>query len=96
MAHPVTIESVMEAIKETAPDTVKSVTWEFPGFISIMFNNNDQISFGESLDYAEGYSWQIDNEGGEFGTDSFGNFPTARDVACQLWMQFYRVTRKVG
>lgn len=88
MTHPVTIESVMEAIKETAPKEVISVTWEFPGFVSIMFENSDQISFGESLDYEEGYSWQIDNEGGEFGTDSFGNYATAREVAEELWNQF--------
>lgn len=93
MAHPVTIESVMEAIKETAPDTVKSVTWEFPGFVSVMFENNDQISFGEHLDQADGYSWQADDEEGCFASDSFGNFPTAREVADFLWIQFTNTKR---
>ena len=88
MARTVSIESIVEAIKKTAPDSVKSVTWKFPGYISIMFNNNDEISFGEHLDQEDGYSWQADNDGGCFTLGEFDNLPTAKEVADQLWIQF--------
>jgi len=94
MARTVSIESVIEAIKETAPDSVKSVTWEFPGYVSVVFNNNDEISFGEHLDQEDGYSWQADNLGGCFADSEFGNFPTAKEVADQLWSQFALVGTK--
>jgi hypothetical protein len=82
------LETIIPEIQRFAPATVKSCTFEFPGYISIMFEDGHDISFGDSLSDDTGYTWQEAIEGLEVDNGLFDELPTAEDIAIELWTQY--------
>jgi hypothetical protein len=88
----VSIESVLEQITATAPESV-SVTWNFPGYISITSKDGAEICFGESLDDETGYSWNaMDFEGRETGCGYFEDLGTTEAIVTEFWSQTSKVS----
>lgn len=83
--HP--IHLVMHRIKVTAPAGSK-VTWQYPGYISIVLENGTEIAFGESLESDGAYSWNTyDLEGNSNFCDSFADPKDLDAIATTLWAQ---------
>ena len=83
--HP--IHLVMHQIKLTAPVGSK-VAWEYPGYVSILLSNGIEISFGESLEKATGYSWNTYELDGTNGlADSFEDLKDINLIVSTLWEQ---------
>lgn len=82
------IESVMQRIKETAPAAVKSVNWEFPGYVSIVLHNEREIAFGDSLEKDSAYSWNCyESDGTNDACDSFDDLKEISAIVAKLWEQ---------
>lgn len=81
------IQSVMQKIKETAPDGVK-VNWEYPGYISIVLTNGREIAFGDSLEADSGYSWNCyELDGTNDRCDAFDDLKDLDAIVSKLWAQ---------
>jgi len=81
------IQSVMQKIKETAPEGVK-VNWEYPGYISIILTNGREIAFGDSLEADSGYSWncyELDGTNNTVG--AFDDLKEISAIVSKLWVQ---------
>lgn len=88
------IQEVMNKIKETAPQGAK-VSWEYPGYISIVLENGVEIAFGESLESDGAYSWNTyDLEGNSDFCDSFADPKDIDTIAATLWVQTAPVLKK--
>ena len=85
--HANPIHLVMNQIKLTAPNDSK-VTWEYPGYISIVLSNGTEIAFGESLENDGQYSWNsYDVEGNSDYCGSFDDLKELDLIAKELWNQ---------
>lgn len=81
------IKDIMERVIETAPEGSK-VSWNFPGYISIVLSNGTEIAFGESLESDTGYSWNdFDLEGTNTYADSFDDLGDIDLIVSKLWEQ---------
>jgi hypothetical protein len=90
------IHDVMKAIINTAPQGVK-VNYEFPGYVSIVLPNDYEIAFGDSLEKANGYSWNTyDAEGYSDYCDAFDDLGDTDSIANKLWQQAAPVLEKAG
>ena len=79
----VDIQEVLTAVQKSLEPQGFSVTWEFPGFISVSSEDKTvQIGFGDTLDDANGYSWNaMDNEGRDLDNGSFDDLGSAQLIA---------------
>jgi hypothetical protein len=82
------VQDLIPEIKKFAPETVKDVNYEYPGYIGIYFTDGHDISFGDSLSDDTGYTWQEAIEGLEVDNGFFKELPTAEDIAIELWTQY--------
>ncbi len=81
------IQVIMERVKQTAPSEAR-VSYEFPGYISIVLSNGTEIAFGESLETDTGYSWNdFDLEGTNTYADSFEDLKDINAIVAKLWEQ---------
>lgn len=81
------IKDIMEEIATTAPNGTK-VSWEFPGYVSIVLSNGREIAFGESLENESGYSWNCyELDGTNDACDSFGDLKDIKEIVNKLWAQ---------
>jgi hypothetical protein len=81
------IQEIMQHVKDTAPASYK-VTWEFPGYISIVLSNGREIAFGESLESDTGYSWNCyELDGTNSLCDSFADLKDIKEITKELWRQ---------
>ena len=88
----VSIESILERITATASAN-QTVTWSFPGYISITSKDGSEICFGESLEDSSGYSWNaMDAEGRETGCDSFDDLGNLEAIIVRFWSQVSKVS----
>jgi hypothetical protein len=89
------IQSVMQEIKQTAPEGVK-VNWEYPGYISIVLPDNTEIAFGDSLESDSGYSWNsYDSEGTSEFCNAFNDLKEIDLIVKELWNQARPLLEKV-
>ncbi len=87
MSNKLPIDVIQENIKITAPAGVK-VSWQYPGYISILLTNGQEIAFGDSLEKESGYSWNNFNvEGNNTHADSFDDLGSAELIVNKLWQQ---------
>lgn len=90
------IHLIEHAVKVSAPAGAK-VSWEYPGYISIILESGEEIAFGESLESASGYSWNnYDITGTNTRADSFGELGEANLIASELWRQTADLINKEG
>jgi hypothetical protein len=88
------IHLIEHAIKVSAPAGI-AVSWEYPGCISIVLTNGQEIAFGESLESASGYSWNnYDKEGTNTDVNSFDDLGEANLIAGELWRQISHLMAK--
>ena len=81
------IREIMNKIEETAPAGA-TVSWCYPGYISIILSNGTEIAFGESLESDSGYSWNsYDVEGNSDYCNSFDDLKDIKAIADKLWEQ---------
>jgi hypothetical protein len=81
------IKEILERVKQTAPSGAR-VSYEFPGYISIVLSNGTEIAFGESLEKDTGYSWNdFDLEGTNTYADSFEDLKDIDLIVNKLWEQ---------
>ena len=87
------IHLIMHEIKLSSPAD-STVTWEFPGYISIVLSNGKEIAFGESLETSSGYSWncyELDGTNNFIG--SFDDLKDIKEIAGELWRQTLPITK---
>jgi hypothetical protein len=83
----VAINEIQAKISETAPEGAK-VSWNFPGYISIVLVNETEICFGESLESDSGYSWNdMDAEGTNRFCGSFDDLGNLDAIVAEFWNQ---------
>jgi len=82
------VQDLIPEIKKFAPETIKNVSYEYPGYIAILFTDGHDISFGDSLSDNTGYTWQEAIEGLEVDNGFFDELETAEDIAVELWTQY--------
>jgi hypothetical protein len=81
------IQSVMQKIKETAPEGAE-VNWEYPGYVSIILSNGREIAFGDSLEADSGYSWNCyELDGTNDLCDAFDDSKDIDAIVATLWTQ---------
>ena len=82
------IQEVLKAVQVSEPQDF-TVKWEYPGYIAITKHDKSvQISFGDSLDDASGYTWNaLDLEGRELGNGSFDDLGSVQAIVIELWNQ---------
>ena len=88
------VHLIEHGLRVTAPEGVK-VSWDYPGYISIVLANGQEIAFGESLESASGYSWnnyQLDGTNTECG--SFDDLKNTRLIVDELWRQISHLMAK--
>lgn len=90
------IKDIMQELTNTAPNGVK-VSWEFPGYISIVLSNEREIAFGESLESESGYSWNCyEIDGTNDACDSFEDLKDIKAIVNKLWAQTASLLEKSG
>ena len=84
----VDVQDVLKAVEVSEPQGF-SVSWEFPGYISIRKSDDSvQIAFGESLEDDNRYTWSaINAEGYEIGCGSFEDKGSVQAIVVELWNQ---------
>jgi hypothetical protein len=93
MTNTIKIEDITAKIRETAPEGV-SVTWEFPGYVSVLLPNKTEICFGESLESDTGYTWNdFDAEGSNFYCGGFEDLGNLDAIVAEFWNQTAEVLR---
>lgn len=81
------IKDIMESITNSAPEGA-TVSWCYPGYISIILSNGTEIAFGESLESSSGYSWNsYDVEGTSDYCNSFDDLKDIEAIVAKLWEQ---------
>jgi len=85
----VDIQEVLKAVQESLEPQGFSVTWEFPGFISVCnMDKTVQIGFGDTLDDATGYSWNAtDDEGRDLDSNSFDDLGSVEAIVEEFMKQ---------
>ena len=92
--HP--IHLVLHQVKLTAPAGV-DVSWEYPGYISIILPNDIEIAFGESLESDSTYSWNTtDKDGMSQFCGSFDDLGDIDLIVKELWKQTRPVLESAG
>ena len=94
--HANPIHLVMHQIKLTAPIGAK-VSWQYPGYISIVLSNGTEIAFGESLENDGQYSWNsYDLEGNSDHCNSFDDLRELDLISKELWNQTKQLLENEG
>jgi hypothetical protein len=88
------IKDIMNKIEQTLP-TGARVSWNFPGYVSIVLSNGTEIAFGESLESNTGYSWNdFDLQGTNTHADSFEDLKDIDLIVAKLWEQTSPLTKE--
>lgn len=87
MSNTITIETILDQVKATAPEGA-TVSWAFPGYISIILPSGTEIAFGASLDEDSGYTFNdFDVEGSNGIVGEIADLGDAKAIVNELWNQ---------